>query len=478
MIAVASYIYVNISRPTTAPLDPLLSKLDSYLNEKLVMGPTLSGFYVANNGNSPLSLDYIVLQNTTSKTVTVVRASYNRLCSASTVELQPGDTSIVTCSSSSLESIAVVTSNGKVFTRDPKLTAPYLIPRTITQRVLLSPEVVTEIGQYLRVVSNIVNTSTRITKYIDSSNTNLVLNANVSLLIATKTPGNPDAWNILVVGYGGYGPRPKSSLTIGSQTVNLSKVGYFRFRIKLENFTGQIRVRGTAGERILTKPEIVPNVVNQGKQYFIYLSGSVGRVSVYTNTSKLEPGSVDLDPYYVFGDLDGNGYPELIFVTQDHGTGNKDSVNDRLPVNINVVDSFLNPVRIVFTAEPIDNSRYATVVVSVRLFFWDSSEDDISDNDNRVILRVGIYDNQENKFVYSVSMSYYELCRYRTVKPVTVSYIVKDFLLYVPSPEEIGSRDLYIVLEVTDPYSLQGSRNDAEIIVGIEYVGLVLGVRP
>lgn len=480
MIAVASYIYVNVSKPTTTPLDPLINRLDSYLSERLVLGPTPSGFYLVNSGNSPLSLDYIVLQNASSKAVTVVRASHNQLCSTSTVELYPGSTLLVTCYSN-LIPLAVVTSNSRVFVRDPRLTAPYLIPKTIVQRVLLSPEVTTEVGRYLQTISNVVNTSTKISKYIEQGNVYVKINANASLVVATRAPGNLSLWNILIVGYGGYSSRPRSSMAIGNQLVNLSKVGYYRFRIKLENFTGTIKVDGVGGQRVLTKPEIVPNAVNWGKQYFLYLEGTAGRVSVYTNTSKLEPGSVDLDPYHIFGDLDDNGYPELIIVTQDYGTGDKSRVNDVFKVsnlNVNVVDSFLNPARVVFTAEPINNSKYATAIVSVRLFFWDSSEDDISDNDNRVILRVGIYDTQRNMYVYSVSMSYYELSRYRTVKPMTMSYVVKDFLLYIPSPDEIGLRDLYVTLEISDPYDLQGTRNDAEIIVGLEYVGLVLGVRP
>ena len=327
-----------------------------------------------------------------------------------------------------------------------------------------------------------MNTPVNMTRYGDWSDVGrVVLDADVSLLVVTRAPGRVDAWNVLAVGYGDYGPKPRSTLEVDSQRIDLSKMGSYRFRVKLENFTGTIRVlkdKTTGDEEELASPRIVPCYVDRGRQCFVHLNGSAARVVLY-NASRVVGGFLDLYPYYVFGDLDGNGYPELVFVTQDFTTGSSSSVNDRHPTRgTSVTDSFVSPARVVFTlGGPINSTRYAVAVVSVRFFFWDSSEDDVSDNDNRVILRVGIYDRLRGRYVYSVSLSYHELCRYRTVKPMTVSYVVKDFLLYIPPPEEVGPGELYVALEVVDPFGLEGTRNDAELIVGIEYVGLVLGVR-
>lgn len=484
VVTVALYAYTNMFKPPTVSPDPVLRFLDEYLSNKVVIGPMVGGYYVLNIGSSTVVIDYLVLRDVRANSIVLSKVGVNSACFTTKTTIQPGEMSTLSCREG-LVLIGVISSDSKIFVRDPRLSAPYLIPQAVPQRVLLTPEVVSSVDQYIENVNQLrINTSTALAKLgaCSASNVEISIKANASLVIALRSPSDPNAWNILVVGYGAYGRRSNSRLTVGSTCdLNLSSTGSLRFRIKIENLSiqsgGKLVINGSP----LASPGVFPCLVNTGKQCWVEISGTAGRTSVYVASSTFPSENTDLDPYYITGDLDDNGYPEFFFVTQDFTIGSSSRINDKITTStettVTAVDSTTKPIRLILTSSPINNTKYATAIVSMRLVFWDSSEDDISDNDNRVVLVVGLYDKEKSSYVYSVSISYFELCRYRTVKPMTFSYIVKDFLLYIPPPAEIGNRDLYVAIDILDPYGREGSRNDTEIILGIEYVGLVLGVR-
>lgn len=486
MISIALYAYANVSRPPIVSPDPLIRVLDEYLNQRIVIGPTSSGYYLLNTGSSPMEVEYLVLRDVARGSIALVKADARRECSLTRTVVPPGGLSMVGCGSG-ITLVAVLSSEGRIYFRDPRLTAPYLIPRAIPQKALLTPEIVSALNKYIEYIDMLkINSSIALIRLSIAGNprNGVRLDVNASLVIALKSSPSPDKWNIIVAGYGAYGTRSNSNIVVGNgPQVNLSRVGALRFRVKIENLSitegGEISVDGN----MLPSPQIRPCTVNSGKQCWVRVRGTADRVVVYVNGTSPST-NVDLEPFFITGDLDGNGYPEFFFVTQDFSVGDSTRTNDlvRLTIGSKTVDAeasdaSVRPIRIVFTNAPINNSRYATVIVSMRLTFWDSSTDDITDNENRIVFRVGVYDPTRSSYVYSVSLSYYELCRYRTVRPMTASYIVKDFILFVPSPIEIGNKNLYVAIDVGDPYDRQGTRNDAEIIVGIEYVGLVLGVR-
>ncbi|MEM2551553.1 MAG: hypothetical protein QW168_05245 [Sulfolobales archaeon] len=482
--AIALYAYTNMLKPPTVSPDPVLRVLDEYLSNKVVIGPMVGGYYVLNTGSSTVVIEYLVLRDVRTESITLSKVGIDSACFTTKTTMQPGEMSTLNCRDG-LILVGVVSSDGKIFVRDPKLTVPYLIPRAVPQKVLFTPEVVSSVEQYIESINLLrMNTSTALVKLeaCSMSNVRVSIKANVSLVIALRSPADPSAWNILVVGYGAYGRRSNSWLTVGSTCdLNLSSAGSLRFRIKIENLSiasgDKVEVSGLP----LASPGIYPCLVNTGKQCWAEVSGTAGRVSVYVASSTSPSANVDLDPYYITGDLDENGYPEFFFVTQDFTTGSSSQVNDVITTStrttVAAVDSTTRPIRLILTDTPVNNTKYATAVISMRFVFWDNSADDITDNDNRIVLVVGLYDPEKSSYVYSVSLSYFELCRYRTVKPMTFSYIVKDFLLYIPSPAEIGYKNLYIAIDVFDPYSREESRNDADIILSIEYLGLVLGVR-
>lgn len=486
MISIALYAYANVSRPPTTSPDPLIKVLDEYLNQRVVIGPTSSGYYLLNTGNSPVEVGYLVLHDVARGAMLLVKANARQGCSMTQTVIPPGGLSMVECGSG-LTLVAALSSEGRLYVRDPRLTAPYLIPRALPQRALLTREIVSSVERYVESIGTVrINSSIALVglSIVGNPRDGVRLDANASLVMALKSSTTADKWNILVVGYGAYGSRSNSVLSVGNgPSVNLSRVGAFRFRVKIENLSIAGDSEINVGGNRVTSPQIFPCMIDSGRQCWVRVRGRADRVTVYVNGTSPST-SVDLHPFFITGDLDDNGYPEFFFVTQDLGVGNSTRTNDMVRIvvgktTMDVVasDSNTRPVRVVFVNAPINNTRFATAIVSMRLIFWDSSTDDITDNDNRIVLRVGVYDPTRSSYVYSVSLSYYELCRYRTVRPMTISYIVKDFILYVPSPLEIGNEILYVAVDIEDPYNRQGTRNDAEIIVGIEYVGLVLGVR-
>jgi len=442
-------------------------EIETYSNvEVLRIG---SGSYIVKNaGSTPVALDMGVISTGGS----VVFVDISKICSG-TIVLQPASQTIVTCPTEIVAFIVRIgTSLNNVAIIYPQQLNIQPVARYMTMKPLLTWNVSLNIVKYMEnpniLGSRAINTSLAMQLYLNSSGT---INANLqSVALAIITSVGTNRYNILIVGSRALGGTT-NSISVAGSNYDLSRAGFYRYRIKIINFTGSIRLGNTNVGR-----GIYPCYINQSTTCSLTLSGSADRVLIYTNSSRARWDVVGLEPYYSVGDLDGNGYPEYIFATQDFNVGGSSSVNDRISsYNVNVVDYSVAPLRIVFRDLPIDSNRYANAIVSLRLFYWDNSQDDISDNDNRVILRVGLYDPSSRSFVYSTSLSYYELCRYRSVKPFSVSYIVKDFLLYVPpSPSD---KTYYVAIEVVDPYSISGNRNDADIILGIEYIGVVLGAK-
>jgi len=420
-----------------------------------------------NPGPIPISIDIGVASDDNGLKL----VNIDKVCNGSRA-IQPGGNTILICSKKIVAFIARMGSSlnliGIIY---PERYMPP-VPIAINMTPLLKWNIIFNFTKYLEdpdtIRSSAINTSVNMMLYVNSSKTITADLYGVALAIVASAEQN--RYNILIVGAGALG-KP-NSVNVDGYTYNLTKAGYYRYRIKIINFTGSINIgRG-----------VYPCYINSSGTCRITFSGTADTILIYTNSSRIERDIVGIEPFYIIGDLDGNGYPEYIFATQDFSWGDSSSVNDRIITrsgstqsSINVVDSSIKPLRIIFRDQAVNSSRYLSAIVSLRFFYWDNSQDDVSDNDNRVILRVGLYDPISRSFVYSTSLSYYELCRYRSVSPFSASYIVKDFLLYVPS--EPRNKIYYVAIEIVDPYSVEVKRNDADIILGIEYVGVVLGVR-
>jgi len=480
------FIYVASPKPTTKVAQPYVENILKYTYENALVWVGEEGYVVRNVGSSPMSLDLLIVNS--NGDVLLLNATANNLCVANTTLILPNEEAKIRCNEANTNLIGLIARSGeklnhvKTFYIDPRLYSFRPITRTINQTVLLKPEILTNIAKYFEdptlASEGAINTSLALMLYRNSSGTIQTSNLKASLLIVTKAPGTTDRLNILIVGRGSEGGNLKISGGNIDENIPISKVGYYRYRIKIINFTGSLKVSGSP----VNNPGIFPCLIDRGSSCSVSINGSADRILLYTNDSRTSS-IVGSEPYFIVGDLDGNGYSEFIFSTQDFTVGNSSSTkgyNDYITVGSNiirVVERSVKPLRIVFSDNPINSSKYSVVVVSVRLFFWDNSVDDITDNDNRVVLRIGLYDEDAKDFIYSTYLSYYELCRYRGVKPFSISYIVKDFLLYIP-PQNVG-KQYYIAIDFLDPFYYESSskRNDADIILGIEYVGAVMGVR-
>jgi len=470
-VVVLAALFALISLPPPAPIKPATERLVAYPSEKLVVypSPTRSNVWCADNvGSTAVRVEYLkVLAPDFGELM--LRASQNGICNVSSGPVvEPGSTLCIACSEG-YTVVSLITSSGRVFSVDPSIYVLHQVAIGVPMEPLLvgvysTAHLLQFISDPSTLVEDSVWTYTTLTQYLNVSNVDVSGSLRTSLVIVGVNPAS-GRLNLLIVGKALSG----DSITVAGSAVDLGAVARVRYRLKIEDFGGTVMVGG-----INAAPGIYPCYVNSGTQCLVILSGVAARLTLYSASASSE-GSLGLDPYIFVGDLDGNGVTETLLVTQDFSVGDRSTVND-LESGVRYLDQTLRPLRLIFTQKPINSSKYATAVLSIRMFYWDSSLDDIEDNDNRVIVKVGLYDPDTGSFVYSVYLSYYELCRYRGVRPFSVSYIAKDFILYVPSGPR--SKVYYVAIELYDPFFDEGSRNDADVIIGLEYVGIVLGVRP
>lgn len=467
------YIITSMPRPIQLDVKPISDKLKSYASEDVIIYPlSNSSWAIINTGSISINISYIVAFDNNLNKIILNPMKNNDRCTTSGISIVPGKSIEITCSNE-YRLVSVITQSGRVFSIDPQLYISQQRQLGIPMIPLLPISLSTSsLALYLSdpeiLEMNSINTTIPLQLQLNSSNINIEGSISASLVFVGRNPIN-DKFNVLIIGRGTSG----NSLSIEGQNIDMSKIAAFRYRLRIENFTGELKIGGSNA-----LPGIYPCYINTETLCSVNINGEADRVTLYTNTSNIGNSVIGLDPYIFIGDLDNNNSTEIVFTTQDFSVGDSSKINDVLTISGGrhlYLDSTVSPIRLIFSQRPIDNKLYRTAVLSLRFFYWDNSIDDINDNDNRIIMRIGIYNSESNVFVYSVYLSYYELCRYRGVKPFTYSYIAKDFVLYIPHPDEAGRKTYYIALEFYDPYSNSGNINDADFIIGLEYIGIFLG---
>ena len=467
------YIITSMPRPIQLDVKPISDKLKSYASEDVIIYPlSNSSWAIINTGSISINISYIVAFDDNLNKIILNPMKNNDRCTTSGLSIVPGKSIEITCFNE-YRLVSVITQSGRVFSIDPQLYISQLRQLGIPMMSLLPISLSTSsLALYLSnpeiLEMNSINTTIPLQLQLNSSNINITGSISASLVFVGRNPIN-NKFNVLIIGRGIGG----DSLSIEGQNIDMSKIAAFRYRLRIENFTGELKIEGSNA-----LPGIYPCYIDTDTLCSVNIDGEADRVTLYTNTSSIGNSVIGLDPYIFIGDLDNNNSTEIVFVTQDFSVGDSSKINDALTISGRqhlYLDSTVSPIRLIFSQRPIDNKLYRTAVLSLRFFYWDNSIDDISDNDNRIIMRIGIYDSENDVFVYSVYLSYYELCRYRGVKPFTYSYIAKDFVLYIPHPDEVGRKTYYIALELYDPYSNLGNINDADFIIGLEYIGIFLG---
>jgi hypothetical protein len=423
---------------------------------------------VLNAGSAPVRIDAVLV--TVGGTPLLVRLGSKSICNSTQPGvLVPRSSTIIICSREGYKPVGVVTQGGRVFVVNPRIEAYFEKPVGIPMKTLYGGVTVTSTSSLLNLLynksilySNAVNTTIPMTLALNRSSVYVSATLQASLVMVGRNPAN-NKLNILVIGSATSG-----NYVSAGTTVSLSRAGALRYRLKIENFTGTIQIGG-----IPVGPGIYPCLVSTGSSCAVTISSTApaNSVRLYTNTTARTSQAVGLDPYVFVGDIDGDGNTETVFVTQDFTIGDSNSLND---VNRRfgrpALDSSLVPIRLILGS--VDGSKYSSAVLSIKFFYWDNSADDINDNDNRVIIRAGLLDPATGAVRYSVALSYYELCRYRQL-PFYISYVTKDFLIYIPNE----SKKFSVFIEFVDSYSNTNTRNDADILVGLSYVGISLVSR-
>lgn len=447
-----------------------------YMSEKLVLflveDVGTKVLNVKNVGSVTVEIEYVVLVDSLNLKRSIVTTSKENICTISSGTVAPGEVVSVSCSETYVP-IAVITKNGRVFSIDPRLYA-ILIERyvgipmtTIYGGIMLTSTA--DLLVYLEekgfMYGGAMNTSLSLNYNFTASDVRLTGQLDASMVIVGKNPVS-NRLNIFIIGYGTRGSYISVRDSAGAvTTVSLDSIAPYRFRLKIEDFHGDMNF----------DLGIHPCYINTSGMCRLLLNGTANKVLIYGSSSN-STGITGFDPYLFVGDINNNGNVEVVFITQDYEVGNSTTINDRVILSgrpVNSLDSNIEPLRIVFTNVPVDSRVYSSAILSIRMFFWDNSLNDITDNDNRVLMKVGLYDNSTKKFVYSTQLSYYELNRYRNVKPFTISYITKDFIINIPKT----GNTYYVAVEIVDPFYIEDNRNDADIAIGLEYVGIALSTR-
>lgn len=301
------------------------------------------------------------------------------------------------------------------------------------------------------------------------------------------------------------GPKlVQAKVYVGGKAVPLS--GGAGFRIKILNFTGTIEILNVSktknGQTTTTViacsssfegacPDNVLSAIgtwyygltsSENWELHIVLDGVASNITLYTRVAKGASNvqQTSYDPYLFFGDIDGNYVPDMILITEDYTYGTYYSIDDG---EDNLLDYSTAPLPLVLkqigqalgTSGYIDGRRFAGITLFLNIYFHDDSYPDIyqlNDIDkNEWIMRITLIDEENRTYVIR-EYRYQEIANYH--KSVITDfwndrYFVKiSQTIFVPLP---GNHRYWVVIELRDPYLRDGYLNDADITVGIEYIG-------
>ncbi len=380
--------------------------------------------------------------------------------------LRVGGSASISCVGGSLAGL--ITTAGRIITTDPKLYVRVVTSESINQTILLEASIVENLMNYIEDPSLLLPGSNSVKTYnlglkliSRKLDTNIDLEVNSSYVFVTRSPDGK--WNLLITGQDS--PGSSRYVEIGENEYVIGTSGYYkRYRIVVYGYEGLVDLCGSRIES--------PTIFKCSSSLCVLrLSGNVELISFYAYVDGYTTDTLGFEPYILTGDIRGSGFMSLIFTTIDStASGGASNYNDRNSYG-NLLDYTQVPLRLIFSNFEINNTKYNTAVLSVKFTFLDNSEVDVDEADNRVIVRLGLYDPQRRDWVYKYDLSYYELCRYEG------SIITKDFILRIPAPTEAGSKIYYVALELLDPYLYSGGgKNDIDVTFILEYLGIILGV--
>ncbi|MBE9391261.1 hypothetical protein IOK49_04135 [Fervidicoccus fontis] len=258
---------------------------------------------------------------------------------------------------------------------------------------------------------------------------------------------------------------------------------------------------GGVDEQIYTSSNL-PNMINV-PQTTIIIQGVASSIKFYNTNTSLANKPSTYDPYLIIADTDGNGYPELIFTTEDfsfshsvQGSGSDKprvftiadtySSGDSIPPGKSAqaqyvaVDYTTVPLEMILTQVPINGTQYLGVDVVASLYFHDSiyGQNVLSTitATDRGLLSIMLLDvNNSYSVVSSKNFTYQDLASLESCYPPSTTSFSINVVLPVPY-----SPHLYeVAVAFWDPYiydSETGTNND-EVTLGVEFIGFQLYSR-
>ncbi|MGC8753201.1 MAG: hypothetical protein ACP5RO_06735 [Fervidicoccaceae archaeon] len=235
-------------------------------------------------------------------------------------------------------------------------------------------------------------------------------------------------------------------------------------------------------------------------QTSIITSGFVETMRFYNINTSQQGKPSTYEPYMIIADTDGNGYPELIFTTEDFTFSYKatgggqakagytiadtykggDTVSAGQSSDYTAVDFTTKPVVIVLSQVSINGTQYMAVNVVSSLYFHDSVYDvdelDTITATDRALFSVMVVDlNNSLAVVSSKNFTYQDLASLESTWPPSTSSFSVNVALPVPYTNHLYE----VAVAFWDPYSLDPStgKNNDEVTLGIEFIGFQLYAR-
>lgn len=302
-------------------------------------------------------------------------------------------------------------------------------------------------------------------------------------------PGAPPRYTILIAG-----PKSKGQekLCIGGRSIPLTEQG---FRAKIANFTGTIKIYDSGGRVVACSSSNPSECVGYrsaiGTWYYkdsgwqLFMDGRASYIAYYQRAPSGRGQQMSYEPFLFLGDLDGNGLVDILLVTEDAYYGDNSKYNDS-PDNrdTDLLDYSTEPLKLKLlrvgyvlgsSDGSIDGSRYSAVILYLNLLFHDNSHPDeqqLEDIDRTDwVLRILLVDEGGNEYIIR-EYRYQEICNYHKTVVTDIgrdNYFTKlSQSIYIPIP---ASGKYWVVIALQDPYYYQGTRNDADITIGIEIIG-------
>jgi len=233
----------------------------------------------------------------------------------------------------------------------------------------------------------------------------------------------------------------------------------------------------------------------QVEQGYFELNGIAREVIVYLNAYDMGFDNIteaSYDPYLFSADIDNNGYPEFLFITEDLNYGTKDKYNDVSGGNLWADDWTSNSTSKFFinlTGYTINGNEIAMVHLAIRVYFHENMYDDIEEVGyaDRVLFGIYLINAETGEIASSREWIYQELEDLEETYPPNKNFVMLTATLAVPE-----SGVYFPAIAFQDPYSddninkrvgtpwpcTQAGYDDGDFVIALEIASIVLYARP